>query len=143
MECYITYSVKGFLAFNNENELICEKLFPEDEIINRLAEINDKNIVKEEIEIIEEVSKDYYEIIIESNKRRSDYNNDKVTIKTPNQGGDYLRDNYDKFGLDSEEITSIYRSLAIHKIKKESASEDKHLIQAINSIDEIDESISK
>lgn len=143
MECYITYSVKGFLAFNNENELICEKLFPEDEIINRLAEINDKNIVKEEIEIIEEVSKDYDEIIIESNKRRSDYNNDKVTIKTPNQGGDYLRDNYDKFGLDSEEITSIYRSLAIHKIKKESASEDKHLIQAINSIDEIDESISK
>src|SRR5574344_2187734 len=119
MECYITYSVKGFLAFNNENELICEKLFPEDEIINRLAEINDKNIVKEEIEIIEEVSKDYDEIIIESNKRRSDYNNDKVTIKTPNQGGDYLRDNYDKFGLDSEEITSIYRSLAIHKIKKE------------------------
>ena len=45
--------------------------------------------------------------------------------------------------MDSEEITEIYRNLAIYKIKKESASEDKHLIQAINSIDEIDESISK
>ncbi|MDO5823917.1 NOP5/NOP56 family protein [Methanobrevibacter sp.] len=143
MECYITYSVKGFLAFNSENELISEKLFPEDEIINRLAEINDKKIVKEELEIIEEVSKEYDEIIIESNKRHSDYGNDKIIIKTPNSAGEYLRSNYEKFGLDSQDITSIYRNLAIYNIKKASASEDKHLIQAINSIDEIDESISK
>ena len=143
MECYITYCVKGFLVFNSENELISEKLFPENEILNRLADIDDKKIVAEELEIIDEVSKDYDEIIIESNKRKSDYNNEKITIKNPNHAGEYLRDNYDEFGLDSEEITEIYRNLAIYKIKKESASEDKHLIQAINSIDEIDESISK
>ena len=143
MECYITYCVKGFLAFNSENELISEKLFPEDEILNRLADIDDKKIVAEEMEIIDEVSKDCDEIIIESNKRKSDYNNDKVTIKNPNPAGEYLRCNYEKFGLNDEEITEIYRNLAIYKIKKESASEDKHLIQAINTIDEIDESISK
>ena len=39
MECYVTYCVKGFLAFNNENELISEKLFPETEILNRLIDI--------------------------------------------------------------------------------------------------------
>ena len=143
MQCYITYSIKGFLAFNSENELICEKLFPEDEIINRLAEIAEKQIVAEELEIIEEVSKDYDEIIIESNKRLSDYPNNKIKIQTPNPGGEYLRSNYEKFGLNNEEITEIYQRLAIYKIKKESASEDKHLIQAINSIDEIDETISK
>ena len=143
MECYITYCVKGFLAFNSENELISEKLFPEDEILNRLADIDDKKIVAEEMEIIDEVSKDYDEIIIESNKRKSDYDNEKVIIKNPNPAGEYLRSNYEEFGLDSEEITEIYRNLAIYKIKKESASEDKHLIQAINTIDEIDESISK
>lgn len=143
MECYITYCVKGFYAFNNENELICEKLFPANEIIQKLADINDKKIVDEELEIIEELSSDYDEIIIESNKRLSDYDNEKVTIKTPNQGGDYLRENYAEFGLNDEEITEIYRNLAIYNIKKASASEDKHLIQAINSIDEIDESISK
>ena len=143
MECYITYCVKGFLAFNSEKELISEKLFPEKEILNRLADIDDKKIVTEEMEIIDEVSKDYDEILIESNKRKSDYNNEKITIKNPNPAGEYLRGNYDEFGLDSEEITEIYRNLAIYKIKKESASEDKHLIQAINSIDEIDESISK
>lgn len=143
MQCYITYSIKGFLAFNSDNELICEKPFPENEIINRLAQIAEKQIVAEEQEIIEEVSKDYDEIVIESNKRLSDYSSEKIIIQTPNQGGEYLRENYDKFGLDKEEITDIYQRLAIYKIKKESASEDKHLIQAINSIDEIDETISK
>ena len=143
MQCYITYSIKGFLAFNSDNELICEKPFPENEIINRLAQIAEKQIVAEEQEIIGEVSKDYDEIIIESNKRLSDYSSEKIIIQTPNQGGEYLRENYDKFGLDKEEITDIYQRLAIYKIKKESASEDKHLIQAINSIDEIDETISK
>ena len=143
MECYVTYCVKGFYAFNGENKLICKKLFPEGEIISRLAEINDKKIVKEELEIINEVSDDYDEIYIESNKRFSDYDNDKIVIKTPNQGGEYLRSNYGEFELDSGEISEIYQDLAIYKIKMESASEDKHLIQAINSIDEIDETISK
>ena len=143
MQCFITYSVKGFLAFNDKNELICERLFPEDEIINRLAQIAEKQLVAEELEIINEVSKDYDEIIIESNKRLSDYSCDKLKIQTPNQGGEYLRNNYEKFGLNRDEITDIYQRLAIYKIKKESASEDKHLIQAINSIAEIDETISK
>ena len=143
MECYITYCVKGFLAFNNENELISEKLFPETEILNRLIDIDEKKIVSEEMEIIEEVSKEYDEIIIESDKRKSDYNNEKITIKNPNPAGEYLRNHYEEFGLNSSEITEIYRNFAIYKIKKTSASEDKHLIQAINSIDEIDESISK
>ena len=143
MECYITYCVKGFFAFDSENKLICKSLFPEEEIINRLAEITDKKIVLEENDIINEVSEDYDEIIIESNKRLSDYDNEKIVIKTPNQGGEYLRSHYDEFDLDDTEISRIYQNLAIYKIKKESASEDKHLIQAINSIDEIDESVSK
>ena len=143
MECYITYCIKGFFAFNGNNELIAEKLFPQNEIIERLVQIDNKEIVKEELEIIEEVSKDYDELIIESNKRLSDYENEKIRIQTPNQAGDFLRNNYDEFDLNSDEITEIYRNLAIYKIKKESASQDKHLIQAVNSIEEIDETISK
>ncbi len=143
MQCYITYCIKGFLAFNGDNELIAEKLFPEDEIVERLISLDEKQIVSEEIDIIKEVEDDYDEIFIESNKRSSDYNNEKITVKTPNQGGNYLRSNYDKFELTDQETSEIYQNLAIYKIKKASASEDKHLIQAINSIDEIDEAISK
>ena len=44
MECYITYSIKGFYAFNEDNALIKEKLFKEDEILQKLIEIDNKGI---------------------------------------------------------------------------------------------------
>ena len=145
MECYITYCIKGFLAFSEDFELITQKLFPKENIVTALMEIENKKIVSQEKEIIEEVSKDYDKIIIESNKRISDYSClksfDKLEIKTPNAGGEYLRSNLEKFVGD--DYLEVYQQLAIAKMKEASKSEDKHLIQAINSIDEIDESISK
>ena len=138
MECYVTYSIKGFYAFNENNELIGEKLFKEEEILQKLIEIDNKEIPTEESELIKELSSNYDTIIIESNKRSSDYSNSKVKVKNPNQGGDYLRSEYN-LDIDND----IYQKLAIYRMKKAPAGEDKHLIQAINSIDEIDESISK
>ena len=138
MECYVTYSIKGFYAFNENNELIGEKLFKEEEILQKLIEIDNKEIPTEESELIKELSSNYDTIIIESNKRTSDYSNSKVKVKNPNQGGDYLRSEYN-LDIDND----IYQKLAIYRMKKSQAGEDKHLIQAINSIDEIDESISK
>lgn len=143
MECYITYCIKGFLAFDSENNLIAKKLFPENEIIERLMEIENKKIPKEEKELINELYDKYEVISVESNKRLSDYNNEKIIIEVPNKAGEYLRNNYEEFGLDSEEIVEIYEKLALYKMKELSKSKDKHLIQAINSIEEIDESISK
>jgi nucleolar protein 56 len=138
MECYITYSVKGFYAFNDKNELIGEKLFNSDEILQKLIEIDNKEIPTEEKDLINELAGEYDTIFIESNKRSSDYDCDNVRVQNPNPAGEYLRNNYD---LDAD--NEIYQKLAIYKMKKAQSSEDKHLIQAINSIDEIDESISK
>ena len=81
MECYVTYCVKGFYAFNENNELIAEKLFKEDEILEKLIEIDNKEIPTEESELINELSKSYETIFIESNKRSSDYKSDKVKVK--------------------------------------------------------------
>ena len=84
MECYITYCIKGFLAFNEDFELIAKKLFPKESIVTALMEIENKKIASQEKEIIEEVSKEYDKIIIESNKRISDYSSlnsfDKLEI---------------------------------------------------------------
>ncbi len=118
--------------------MIGEKLFKEEEILQKLIEIDNKEIPTEESELIKELSSNYDTIIIESNKRSSDYSNSKVKVKNPNQGGDYLRSEYN-LDIDND----IYQKLAIYRMKKAQAGEDKHLIQAINSIDEIDESISK
>lgn len=82
---------------------------------------------------------------------------EKLKIETPNKGGDYLRENLesiltsveflhdteDEEIIKNEKLSEIYEKLAILKIKKASQEEDKLLIQAINSIDDLDESISK
>ena len=66
MECYVTYCVKGFYAFNENNELIGEKLFKEEEILQKLIEIDNKEIPTEESELIKELSSNYDTIIIEN-----------------------------------------------------------------------------
>lgn len=148
MDCYVTYFIGGFLAFNENKELIKTKPFPKDEIISRLILLENKEFVCEETEIIEELENEFETITIESNKRSSDYNNFKnVKIENPNIAGEFLRENLnsylDEFDISSEEFSDIYRKLSLYKMKELSKSEDKHLIQAINSIDEIDEAISK
>lgn len=138
MECYITYSIKGFYAFNEDNELIGEKPFDKDEILQKLIEIDNKEIPSEERELIDELAENYDSIIVESNKRSSDYGCDKVKVQNPNRAGELLRSRRE-LDVDNE----IYQKLAIYRMKKAQSSEDKHLIQAINSIDEIDESIAR
>ncbi|MDO5848100.1 MAG: ATP-binding protein [Methanobrevibacter sp.] len=148
MDCYITYFIGGFLAFKDNQDLIKIKPFPKDEIVSRMISLENKELVAEEIEIIEELENEFDNIIIESNKRTSDFKDFKnVEIKTPNLGGETLRENLDKymddFDMSKEEFIKYYRKLSLYKMKELSKSEDKHLIQAINSIDDIDEAISK
>lgn len=148
MDCYITYFIGGFLAFKDNQELIKIKPFPKEEIVDKLISLENKEIASEEIEIIKELEGEFDTIFIESNKKTSDYKNFKnVEIKTPNLGGEILRENFDKyldeFDISNEDFSETYRKLSLYKLKELSKSEDKHLIQAINSIDDIDEAISK
>ncbi|MDO5850768.1 MAG: ATP-binding protein, partial [Methanobacteriaceae archaeon] len=130
---------------------------------DNLLKIEENEILSEEIELIKEVITEDSEakIFIETTKRLSQYKNleenkinnenfENIEIKTPNKGGEFLRENLesilDAIGsnkYDNEELSEIYETLAILKIKKSSQEEDKLLIQAINSVDDLDESISK
>ena len=156
MEFYITQCIAGFIAFDENLQIADYKLFTEDEVVSNLIKIEENEILDEEIELINEIkldSEDGDKIIIETTKRKSQYNElenyGNIVVKTPNEGGEHLRSNIDKvfeeigFSKSQDEITQIYEKLAIHKIKKSSQEEDKLLIQAINSVDDIDESISK
>ena len=161
MEFYITQCIAGFIAFDENLEIVNHELFKEEEIVSNLIKIQENEILKEEIDLINGLtsdesfndSSDEYRIIIETTKRKSQYKEledyDKIEIKTPNKGGEYLRNNLsdilDKIGFskDPDEIIEIYEELAFQEIKKSSQEEDKLLIQAINSVDDIDESISK
>lgn len=167
MEIYITSSIAGFIAFDEKLNIIDYNLFKEDDIPLNFAKIENNEILTEEIDLIRVLIKNNDNIIIESNIRLSNYisylgteHKDKIHIQTPNRGGNYLRSNLEdvlcEIGFfDSEELDnskrlnnkskliSIYNKIAIFKMKESSKEEDKLVIQAINSIDEIDESISK
>ncbi|MBQ2962418.1 ATP-binding protein [Methanobrevibacter sp.] len=157
MVFYITQCIAGFIAFDEDFQIANYKLFNEEDIVSNLIKIEENEILDEEIELINEIafdeSSDEKKIIIETTKRKSQYkeleNYENIEVKTPNKGGEHLRSNMDSvleeigFSKGQEEIIRIYEKLAIYKIKKSSQEEDKLLIQAINSVDDIDESISK
>ena len=152
MVFYITQCIAGFIAFDEDLQIAKYKLFKEDEIVSNLLKIEENEILDEEIELINEFSSDDT-LIIETTKRKSQYkeleNYENIIVETPSKGGEYLRNNLENvleeigFSKDQDEIIHIYEKLAIYKIKKSSQEEDKLLIQAINSVDDIDESISK
>ena len=155
MEFYITQCIAGFIAFDEDLQIADYKLFREEDAVSNLIKIEENEILDEEIELINGIKLDSIDdkIIIETTKRKSQYkelgNYENIEVKTPNKGGEHLRSNIDKvfeeigFSKSQDEITQIYEKLAIYKIKKSSQEEDKLLIQAINSVDDIDESISK
>ena len=152
MEFYITQCIAGFIAFDEDLKIAKFKLFKEDEIASDLIKIEENEILDEEIELINEFSSDDT-LIIETTKRKSQYkeleNYENIIVETPNKGGEYLRNNLENvleeigFSKNQDEIIEVYEKSAIYKIKKSSQEEDKLLIQAINSVDDIDESISK
>ena len=152
MEFYITQCIAGFIAFDEDLQIAEYKLFKEDEIVSNLIQIEENEILDEEIELINEFSSDDT-LIIETTKRKSQYkeldNYENIIVETPSKGGEHLRNNLENvleeigFSKDQDDIITIYEKLAIYKIKKSSQEEDKLLIQAINSVDDIDESISK
>ena len=157
MEYYITQCIAGFIAFDENLEIAEYKLFKEDEIVSNLIKIEGNEILEEEIELINRLisndSSDENKIIIETTKRKSQYKNlenyEIIETETPNKGGEYLRNNLNEifkeigFEKSEEDIIEYYERLAIEQIKQSSQEEDKLLIQAINSVDDIDESISK
>jgi nucleolar protein 56 len=155
MESYITHCIAGFIAFDENHWIIDYKLFKKDEIPSKMIEINQGTLLSEEKELIENIPYNYDTIAIESTNPISKYkelkNHEKIQLKIPNSGGEYLRENLEdilaklKFShlSDKSELIKYYTTIATLKMKESSQEEDKLLIQAINSIDELDESISK
>lgn len=156
MEIYIINCIAGFLSFDSDFKLNDYVLFNDEEIVSKIHNINNNILTDEEIKIIENTP-DCDEIIIETNKRLSDYkdlkNYDKIIVQNPNKGGEFFRENVESILKEinyikdykdyRDKIVKINNEISILKMKESSQEEDKLLIQGINSIDEIDESISQ
>ncbi len=145
------------MAFNEDLILFDYELFPSNEISSRLRDMQEGTIVKEEKVLLRRIVKEYDVVVLEKSRDISSYrhlkNNHKFEFEFPNHGGEYLRSNLPKMlkevgFLTSEKdfrpiVNSIYIKLAQERIRETGESEDKLLIHAVISIEELDESISK
>ncbi len=157
MKCYVTCSFAGFISLDENCTLLDYELFPKNKLSKRLAKISAGNLTKEEEAILKRMVRKCDSIVIETTIPPSRYKNLKESIKfkfeTPNMAGEFLRSNMvellKKVGfIDSnEDITSIIHELSIditnNRLREALKSEDMFLIQAINSIEELDETSSK
>ena len=157
MKCYITCSFVGFISLDENCTLLDYELFPREKQNERLAKIYAGILTREEESILKRMVKICDSIIIETILPHSKYKNLKDSIKfqyeTPNLAGEFLRANMEEllsevgFLESDNELRSIIHDLAIDitndRLRESSAAEDMFLIQAINSIEELDETTGK
>lgn len=157
MKCYLTCSFAGFIALDENCTLLDYELFPREKQVERLAKIYAGILTREEESILKRMVKSCDSIVIETTIPHSRYKNLKESIKfeyeTPNIAGEFLRSNMEdelqRVGYleQEDDLGSILHDLSIEitneRLREASASEDMFLIQAINSIEELDETTGK
>lgn len=157
MKCYLTGCFAGFVILDKDFNLIDYELFPKEKITERIIETGKGDLTQEEEFLLRRNIKKCDLMIIETNISVSKYKSlkgsSKFKFENPSAAGDYLRLNMASvlketgFIVSSDELNQELRRVAFdltdYKIKEASKAEDMYLIQAINSIDEIDEATGK
>ncbi|MGB9936683.1 MAG: NOP5/NOP56 family protein [Methanobacterium sp.] len=157
MKCYLTRCFAGLVLLDENFNLIDYELFPNEKITERNLLSAKENLPQEEEALLRRNVKKCNEIIIETNIHVSRYKSlkgaSKFKFENPSSAGDYLRLNMGKvlketgFIYSENELNQKLRKVSFdltnYKIKEASKARDMYLIQAVNSIDEIDESIGK
>lgn len=157
MKCYLTGCFAGFVLLDENFNLIDYELFPKDKTTESMIETGNGNLTPQEESLLRKNIKKCDSMIIETNIGVSKYRglkgSSKFKFENPSAGGDYLRSNMvhvlkeTGFMNSEEELNQELRKISFdltnYKIKEASKAEDMYLIQAINSIDEIDEATGK
>ncbi|MGZ7117879.1 MAG: NOP5/NOP56 family protein, partial [Methanobacterium sp.] len=157
MKCYLTGCFAGFVILDENFNLMDYELFSREKITEGIIETGNGNLASEEELLLRRNIKNCHRVIIETNIHVSKYKSlkgaSKFKFENPSAAGDYLRSNM-AFILKqtgfiesenelNEKIRRISFDLTNYKIKEASKAEDMYLIQAINSIDEVDEATGK
>ncbi len=157
MKCYITWCFAGFIALDENCALLDYELFPKSKITLRLTELLEGNLVREEKSLLKRLVKNHDEVVVETEISPSKYeslkDSSKFKFQTPNKAGEYVR-NYladilieTDFIETEEELKELIHDTSLNitrdRLQEASEAEDLVLIQAINALDELDETTSK
>lgn len=155
MKCYITTTSFGFIAINHENSLIDYELFDKKQI-TCLQKIQEKQILKEELNLIDRTAKNYNEIIIETNNNSKLYSdlNEFYLLKfeKTTKHGKYIREHLEEILKQIPELEKVnirkklnqtYNEIAKEKIRESIKTNDVMIVETINSLEEIEETTGK
>jgi nucleolar protein 56 len=158
MKATIVESSFGILAFDQENKLVEQALFPKkpQEAAKILAKIEAGKLTDEIASLIEALGKKGYKIFVFENEMLANEAEKKldaeVEVSKPSEAGDLLRSNPEQlavqtgFAKDSEDFSLWMHNVAmeITKLRVKGAVEKRDLVvaQAIQTLDELDKSIN-
>jgi len=158
MKATIVESSFGILAFDQENRLVEQALFPKkpQEAAKILGKIEAGKLTDEIVSLIEALGKKGYKIFVFENeilaKEAEKKLDAEVEVSKPSEAGDLLRSNPEQlavqtgFAKDSEDFSLWMHNIAmeITKLRVKGAVEKRDLVvaQAIQTLDELDKSIN-
>lgn len=157
MKCYITWCFTGFIALDENCALLDYELFPKSKITLRLTELLEGNLVREEKSLLKRLVKNHDEVVVETEISPSKYeslkDSSKFKFQTPNKAGEYVRTYLADILIQTdfieteEELKELIHDTSLNitrdRLQEASEAEDLVLIQAINALDELDETTSK
>jgi len=152
MTSYLVPCIAGFIAFNENLDIVDYELFPRKSIISKLLEFERGSLTIEEEKIIKRLFKNHGKIFIESRHKRKYGKFKGVKLESPNKGGEYLRQNLRKIlkeigfikdGEYEDLIHEIHMEITIKKLEESLREQDKLIIQAVNALDDLDEATGK
>lgn len=152
MKAFITTTSFGFIATDEEFSIVDTFLF-EEEQVEILRAISQKQLIDGEVELINRLSEDFDEIIVESNKNRQSYSDldvfDRISVEKITVHGDYVRANLDNIlsSLVEVDVTEClnrcYNEIVSDKIRESVKTNDVMIVETINSLEEIEDATGK
>lgn len=152
MKAFITTTSFGFIATDEDLKIIDYSLFDKKQT-EILPKLQQKELIPVEIELIESLGEVFDEIIIETLKNKSSYNDldsfEKITVEKTTPHGDYIREHFDEMissivDVDIRKtLNSTYQEIASEKIRQSVKSNDVMIVETVNSLEEIEETTGK
>jgi nucleolar protein 56 len=150
MKAYISTNIMGSFAFDSSGILLGYKLFPKspEYIAERLFEIQNGNVIKEELELVQELRASGLKEIVWD--RRSEIKDVACIYEPENIADKSLKDQFRKLALDlrwvssqselNQILTKVNVMLTEKKLRK--PKRDKIIMQTIGVIDEMDRALN-
>ncbi len=158
MKATIVECLMGVFSFGEANKLVGHVFFPKDprEIAERLGKVEAGKAIEEIVTLVEKLQgKGYTTFVFESSKIAQNAREKlkiEVDVEKPSEAGELLRGNLEKFAVDlgfvkrqeqlREWVHKVSMELARMKVRKAVEKRDLLVVQAIQTIDDLDKTLN-